>query len=146
MSQHARQPAERVPIRTVLSRLWRLPTVAENPTALTLYRAWLVTFPISIVSMLVVTVAIALWLIRRQNLIPGGVLFDLVAVGILPSIFRQSLWLWLAFRKGFWTRKGAAIRRDEQPCRYWSWTGAMLLVTAIWTGAAVFLVVMGATI
>jgi hypothetical protein len=97
-----------------------------------------------IVSMLIVTIAVALSLLHRRLLIPGTTLCDMIALGLLPTIFRQSLRLWLVIPRGFWTRKGVPVRRDEQPLRFWFWTAVELLGLVIYTGAAVFLISVGA--
>jgi len=143
MSQHPRQKAKRVPLREAMPRLWRPPFLAENGMALALYRAWLVSIPVMIVSMLIVTLEVALWLLLRRLLIPVTTFFDVVALAMLPTIFRASSSLLLVIPRGYWTRKGVPVRRDEQPFRFWFWTAVQLLGLVISTAGAVFLISVG---
>ncbi len=123
-----------------LSRLWGPQDNPNGKVILALRRAWLVSLPISLVAWVVAMASIALSLLHRQPLVPGFIVCDLVALSLLPAILRQSLRLGLVLPRGYWTRKGSPVRRNEQPARFWFWTAAELLLLVIPTAAAGFLI------
>jgi hypothetical protein len=127
-----------------LPGLWTPSDLSERDF-LALYRAWLVSLPLGAASLLFVLIAIAAELLHH-GFLSGRAVMLLVVVALLPSILRRALFLLLANRRGFFTRKGMPVSRAEQPRRYWRSMAAHSLAEAVSVAAAVYLLWVSLTI
>jgi hypothetical protein len=129
-----------------IGRLWRPPAFETNRLARTLYRGWLVSVPLSLAALPIILLGFGLGVLAHRWVISVRVLVDLIAIGLFAPIFRQALGVSLTLERGYWTRKGVPVTRREEPSRYWFWICAGAVPTAVYTAAATYLFVVGATI
>jgi hypothetical protein len=127
-----------------MSRLWR-PADISDSSLLILYRAWLVSLPVGMASMLVSLIAGGAALAGRP-VIGGKALCVAIALGLGPVIAGSSLRLVAATRRGYVTRRGLPVRRGEQRARYWFWIGVDVLAASVPLAAASYLLWMGLAI
>lgn len=118
--------------------MWSPPGVSDG-ALLALYRAWLVTFPIGMVSGLVGIAALAAGLARRP-FTSGSTLCVLVVGGLVPVILRHCMPLLTAARLGYLTRGGVPVRPTEEPRRFWFWVAATAVPVTVEVAVAVYLV------
>jgi hypothetical protein len=124
-------------LAATVARLWRPPSVSDA-VLLAFYRAWLVSFPVGLVSGLAGLAAFGA-AIARQPFIGGRGIVVLVVVGLVPVILRHSLPLLAAARLGYVTRRGVPIRPAEEPRRFWFWVAATAVLTVIEIAVAAYL-------
>jgi hypothetical protein len=102
-----------------LSRAWRPEAFEYGPSVLALYRAWLVSLPISGISLMAAIAAIGLSFFLGRGVLPAAVIMDLAALCLVAPILRAALGLSIALPRGYWTSRNAPVRRREQPQRFW---------------------------
>ena len=130
---------EKPPMALRMSRLWRPSDAPIDPTALALYRTYLLSLPLLFLAMPAIVVGLASNFIFHRTLVSGRVICALCALALLPSIFRGALRVWLAFTKRSWTRRGVPVRRSDEPARYWFWTGMEFVPVVVMAMAAGYL-------